>query len=358
MTTLQRAALAAGVRLGLAPSFTPRRWRRYLDSGGRLVEAAGAGPGLLARRLRMGLGEARKLAREIKGCDPESEIEEAARAGVEIVAWGQPGYPCAFGALADPPPVLYLRGSLGSDDGVAAAIVGSRRATEYGLRVARVLGGDLARAGVTVVAGLARGIDAAAHRGALEAGGRTLAVLGSGLLEPYPSEHVGLIENIVASGAVVSEFPLRMPPRPTHFPQRNRLVAALSLAVVVVEAAERSGALSTARHALDLGREVVAVPGPVDSPVSQGTLRLLQEGAAPIGSAQDLFHALGWCDAGPTDLPGEERRVLDVLAEGGATAEAVAREAKMPEEVAAGHLLALEVRGLVVRTEDGMFFAR
>jgi DNA processing protein len=270
VTAFERATLAAGVRLGLAPSFTPRRWRRYLDGGGGLVEAAGAGAGLLARRLRMGHGEARKLAREIRRCDPAPELEEAARTGVGIVAWGQPGFPSAFGALADPPPVLYVRGSLHADDGVAAAVVGSRRATDYGLRVARTLGADLARAGVTVVAGLARGIDAAAHRGALEAGGRTVAVLGSGLLEPYPPEHIGLIENIAASGAVVSEFPLHAPPRPAHFPQRNRLVAALSLAVVVVEAAERSGALSTARHALDLGREVVAVPGCVDSPVSQG----------------------------------------------------------------------------------------
>jgi len=213
----------------------------------------------------------------------------------------------------------------------------------------------LARAGVTVVGGLARGIDAAAHGAALNAKGRTVAVLGSGLLNPYPPEHLDLLEEIAAKGAVVSEFPLRAPPLRRHFPQRNRLVAALALGTLVVEASPTSGTLSTVRHALDLGRAVMAVPGPVDEECSLGTLRLLQEGAAAVGAAQDVFAALGWCVHASAALPDSERRALEALGPQGATAPDVALALGMPEEVAAGHLVTLEIRGLVSREEGGRY---
>jgi DNA processing protein len=340
------------------PEFTPRRWRRFLRSGGRAAELASPEARSLGNRLGIGRKEAGLLARALVRTDPAREQERAGQAGIEIDVWGAPGYPGSLLQLEDPPPALFRRGELLPCDERAVAIIGSRRATRYGLRVARILAGDLARAGVTIVAGLARGIDGAAHEAALDAGGRTVAVLGSGLLEPYPPEHVFLLERVVAGGAVLSEFPLRAPPLQQHFPRRNRLLAALSAAVLVVEAALRSGTHGTVRHALDLGRSVLAVPGAVDSAASQGTLRMLQEGAAPVGCAEDVFAALGWCSTASTDLPEDERALLDALPEEGATADEMSVQNGLREEVAAGLLLTLEVRGLVERCDGGRYVAR
>jgi len=346
---------AAAQRAALVPAFTPRRWRRFVDAGGspRAIEEGDAAA--LARTLGIGGREAAALARELRRADPARERAVAHAAGVEIVPWGALRYPPRLLELADPPPVLYLRGTLLPCDGRAIAVVGARRATPYGLRVTRALAGDLGRAGVTVVSGLARGVDAAAHGAALAAAGRTLAVLGSGLLNPYPPEHVDLLERIVGAGGVLSEFPLHAPPLRRHFPQRNRVLAALALGILVVEASPTSGALGTVRHALDLGRTVMAVPGPVDQATSLGTLRMLQEGAAAVGAAQDVFAALGWCGQASAALPDGERRVLDALDPDGATAREVARALDMPEEVAAGHLVTLEIRGLVAREEGGRY---
>jgi DNA processing protein len=287
-----------------------------------------------------------------------AERARAEAAGVRILGWGDRDYPAALRELADPPPAVFLRGRLLECDRNAVAVVGARRATPYGLRTARTLSADLARAGVTVVGGLARGIDTAGHAGALDADGRTVAVLGSGLLVPYPEDNVPLMERAARSGAVLSEFPLHAPPARANFPRRNRLVAALSLAVLVVEAGPRSGAHSTVRHALDCGRTVMAVPGPVDSDLSRGTLALLQEGAAPVGSVADVFAALGWCTIAKSDLPDAERRVLEALGEEGATVSEVARAVDLREEVAAGYLVTLEVRGLATREAGSRYVAR
>lgn len=350
------------LRAGLVPEFTPRRWRRFLDRGGlphELASSSGVPPARLGDLLGIGRSAAASLAHALARADPEDELAAAARAGAEVLAWGSAGYPTGLDALADPPPVLFVRGGLlPCDAGTrAVAIIGSRRASPYGLRVARALAGDLGRAGITIVSGLARGIDAAAHQGALDAGGRTLAVLGSGLLEPYPPEHVDLLERIATTGqgAVVSEFPLRAPPRRRNFPRRNRVLAALCTGLVVVEAGTRSGALGTVGHALDLGRVVMAVPGPVDSETSRGTLRLLQEGAAAVGSAQGVFAALGWCTPPRSQLPEMERAVLDAVHERGCTAEEAARAAGLPVEAAAGYLVTLEVRGMVQRGPEGRY---
>lgn len=344
----------SALRVALTPEFTPRRWHRFLRRGGNPARLTAPE---LARRLGLGRAEAARLARAVARADPVAEHAAAASAGLEIVSWGAPGYPAALNELADPPPVVYRRGELLACDTRAVAVVGSRRATPYGLRVAATLAGDLARAGVTIVSGLARGIDAAAHEAALAAGGRTVAVLGSGLLEPYPPEHADLLERVAAAGAALSEFPLHAPPRRPNFPRRNRVVAALGLAVLVVEAAERSGVHSTVGHALDLGRSVLAVPGPIDCETGRGTLRLLQEGAGPVGSAHDVFAALDWCAPPGLDLPPEERRILDTLQERAATAEEVAAATAAPIEVAAGLLVALEVRGLVERADGGRYVA-
>src|SRR5881628_876514 len=204
---------------------------------------------------------------------------------------GDPNYPALLGAIPSPP-TLYVRGAVTVDDALALAIVGARDATPYGVEVAERLAGELGARGVTIVSGLARGIDAAAHRGALDAGGRTLAVLGCGIDVVYPPENRALARAIEAQGALVSQFARGAPALAGHFPARNRTLAGLSLGVVVVEAAERSGALITAGFAGDLGREVFAVPGRITSATSAGTNRLIQDGAKLITCWQDVVSEL------------------------------------------------------------------
>jgi DNA processing protein len=200
---------------------------------------------------------------------------------------GDAGFPSRLAEIPEAPATLHVRGTLVDADALAVAIVGSRRATPYGLEVAETLASDLAARGVTIVSGLARGIDSAAHRGALRVGGRTLAVLGSGVDVIYPPENRRLAAEIVARGALVSQFAPGTPPLPHNFPTRNQVIAGISLAVVVVEAAEKSGSLITARLAAELGREVLAVPGRITAPESRGANRLIQDGA---------HVAMGWED--------------------------------------------------------------
>jgi DNA processing protein len=200
-------------------------------------------------------------------------------------------YPAALTALT-PAPELWLQGTVEPDDALAVAIVGARRASAYGLEVAEQLASDLAARGVTVVSGFARGIDTAAHRGALAAGGRTIAVLGAGIDVVYPPENVALAREVAAHGALLTQFAPGMPPLPQNFPTRNRTLAALALGVVVVEAAERSGSLITAGFAGDLGREVFAVPGKITSPTSSGTHKLLRDGATLVERWSDVVQEL------------------------------------------------------------------
>jgi DNA processing protein len=213
--------------------------------------------------------------------------------GVEVVVRGSPGYPTPLEEIPDPPSLLYLKGKLESRDQLAIAIVGSRRCTPYGLRMAERLATALARTGFTVISGLARGIDAAAHRGALKGGGRTIGVLANGLAQIYPPEHDELAREVTESGAVISEMPLRQQPLSGLFPQRNRIISGLSLGVLVIEATPRSGSLSTAAHAVEQNREVFAVPGPVDSLASRGCHRLIRDGARLVETVDDILEELG-----------------------------------------------------------------
>ena len=206
---------------------------------------------------------------------------------------GRSGYPPLLAQLYDPPAELYVRGDVEILGEVAVAIVGARSCTPYGSQVARSLARELAGAGLVVVSGLARGIDGEAHRGTLEAGGRTVAVLGCGIDRDYPRSHAELALRIREQGAVVSEYPPGVEPAPWRFPARNRIIAGLCVATVVVEARERSGALITADFALELGREVFAVPGEITSALSAGTNDLLRQGAAPLLAAADVLAALG-----------------------------------------------------------------
>lgn len=250
-----------------------------------------------AERLRRVPGVGPKVSRAIVAARDlaaaEQELDLCRRHQFDLVALDEPGYPRLLREIADPPGVLYVRGQLRPQDGMALAIVGSRHATAYGTTQAERLAASLARAGLTIVSGLARGIDAAAHRGALAAGGRTIAVLGSGLLNVYPPEHKRLAAEVASRGAVLSEFPLEFKPLSGTFPQRNRLISGLSLGVLVVEAAHGSGALITARHAMEQNRDVFAVPGRIDSRMSHGCHRLIRDGAKLVETVDDVLEELG-----------------------------------------------------------------
>jgi len=278
------------------------------------------------------------------------------------------GYPAALHHVFDPPAQLHARGRLVHErallDAPAVAIVGSRDATGYGLAVARDLARGLAEAGIVVVSGLALGIDGAAHRGALDAGGITIAVAGSGTDVVYPRQHAGLHAAICERGGVVSEHPPGTPPLRGHFPRRNRLISGLSLGVVVVEATLRSGSLSTARHAVEQGREVFAVPGQVGAPRSRGPHALLKKGARLVETIDDILAELpagvaapGASGLRPGSLPDHLRWTLEAIVAGASTVDAlVARlEVKVPEMLE--NLLALELRGLIVRGPGGRWFS-
>jgi DNA processing protein len=222
----------------------------------------------------------------------EAESRRAQDSGVRLIAFNDPDYPERLRAIADPPPLLYLKGDILAADERAVAIVGSRSASEYGLKVARSLSRGLASLGFTIVSGMARGIDGAAHQTALDGGARTIAVLGCGVNRVYPPEHVGLYQRISRQGAVLSEFPLGTRPEAFNFPARNRLISGLSLGVVVVEATEKSGSLITAALALEQNREVFAVPGEVGASRSRGAHRLIRQGAKLVECANDIIEEI------------------------------------------------------------------
>ncbi len=286
-------SVLAALRLAMVPGVGPRMQQLLLARFGtpaavlaansdELRSVRGVGP-----QLMLSLREARTDDRA------ERELAEAREQGIELSLKGTAGYPRPLMELPDGPLVLYRRGTWCEADELAVAIVGSRNCTLYGRQQAERLGSALARAGLTIVSGLARGIDSAAHQGALKAGGRTVAVLGSGLQNIYPPEHRELASDIAGSGAVVSEFSLHQRPSRGLFPQRNRIISGLSLAVIVIEARARSGALHTARHAVEQGRDVLVVPGRVDNNASDGCHELIRDGATLVRHADDVLESLG-----------------------------------------------------------------
>jgi DNA processing protein len=222
----------------------------------------------------------------------KKEIERSARAGATMLPYAGGTFPARLKTIADPPPLLYVKGEFTDRDEQALAVVGSRSASEYGLRITRVLCQGLAARGFTIVSGMARGIDAAAHEAALDAGGRTVAVLGSGVDVVYPPEHEKLYLRICRQGSVVSELPIGTPPLAFNFPARNRLISGIALGVVVVEATEKSGSLITAALALEQGREVFAVPGPAGASRSRGTHQLIRQGAKLVERVEDILEEI------------------------------------------------------------------
>lgn len=372
---------------GLTPRQAALLLERFGDPAG-IARAVAAGAGLAgaderpdavaaaAERLLAGLGplgertlaDLRALGSDGARRRARLEIERAEALGARVVTRGEQSYPPRLlEGVPDPPPALYVRGEILPRDAGAVAIVGSRLATPYGLETARRLAGDLAQEGYTVVSGLARGVDAAAHRGALEAGGRTLAVLGCGIDRIYPPAHAELAEAIASRGAVLSEFPLGSRPLRPHFPIRNRLISGLSLAVVVVEAAEASGSLITARLAAEQGREVGAVPGPVTSPMSVGANKLLIDGAALVRTWRDIAEQIPPERRPPgrdrraelEDLGERARRILQALSpEAPRHVDALARELRSGAGELLADLLDLELRRLVVSLPGGNFMRR
>jgi DNA processing protein len=222
----------------------------------------------------------------------DDEVEKAGKAGARIVPFIDPSYPANLRETHDPPPYLYVKGGLIEGDRVAVAIVGSRMATDYGRKLTRKMARELSAKGVTVVSGGARGIDTEAHRGALEGGGRTIAVLGCGIDVVYPGENKELFARVAERGAVVSEYPMGTPPESQNFPPRNRIISGISMGVLVMEAAEDSGSLITAQYSLEQGREVYALPGSVSSPTSKGTNSLIKKGAKLVENPDDILEDL------------------------------------------------------------------
>jgi DNA processing protein len=348
--------------LALVAPLTPRRALTLVERFGApgavlaapVAALAAAGvPAAVASRL----GEARRAAR--------TEAQALAAQAATLVTWGDADYPSRLRDIAEPPLALAIRGVLGPAEAPAVAVVGARRASEYGRRMAAEIAGGLAQAGLTVVSGLAAGIDAAAHRAALAAGGRTVAVLGTGIDRVYPSWHAELAGEIVRQGALVSEFPCGTPPLPFNFPRRNRLISGLTLGTVVIEAADRSGSLITVGCALEQGREVFALPGPVGLAAHRGTHRLIREGARLVTSAEDILQELAPAlvaqlvaargAAAAAGLTPAERRLLDVLGPDGRHVDDVIRRASVPAGTALETLLALELRGLVVQLPGKRF---
>jgi DNA processing protein len=291
----------------------------------------------------------------------KQEVDLAAAKKISLIPCDDPLYPAILKHIHDPPVVLYVRGKPESLNCIGIGMVGSRSATQYGRSVAVQMANSLAGQGFTIISGMALGIDTAAHRGALEAGARTIAVLGCGLDIVYPPSNAKLYGEIVASGAVISEYPLGTPPEGFRFPARNRIISGLSLGVVVVEAANRSGSLITARHALEQGREVFAVPGRIDSAKSAGTHALLQQGAKLVHSIHDIveeFHpgplaqvreeAGQGVKTGENDnLSGDEAALFAILDVYPLTIDEIARQSGYGPQKTSELLLLLELKGLV-----------
>lgn len=280
--------------------------------------------------------------------------------GIKILTWEDAAYPQRLKEIEQPPPVLYIRGDYLPDDLFAVAIVGTRRVTAYGRQITEELASYLASNGITVVSGLARGVDAIAHQGALKTGGRTIGVLGSGVDKIYPPEHRQMADRMMEQGAIVSDYAPGTPPDASNFPPRNRIISGLSLAVVVVEAGETSGALITAEFAAEQGREVFAVPGSILAPQSKGTNKLIQKGALPLLSIHDLMQALNLTRMGDHKaarkiLPADqtEARLMNILGAEPLHVDEIRNQTELPIEKVSAALALMELKGMV-RQVGGM----
>ncbi|HHH40637.1 MAG TPA: DNA-protecting protein DprA [Chloroflexi bacterium] len=349
------------VGFNIVQGIGPAKTRALLDHFGDLEAAWHASADALRaagldRRALANLLETRRTL------DLEAEMARLERAGLRLITWESPDYPPLLAEIPDPPPLLYVKGELRPEDRWALAVVGTRRATAYGRQVTETLVGELARNRITIVSGLARGIDRHAHQAALAAGGRTIAVLGHGLDQVYPPEHRRLAAQIVEAGALISEYPLGTRPEAGNFPPRNRIISGLSLGVLVVEAGLRSGALITADYAAEQGRDVFAVPGNITARSSRGTNRLIQDGAKMVLEARDILEELNMTMVAQhvevqMALPENETeaRLLSHLSMEPLHVDEIARDLALPIAEVSSTLALMELKGMV-RQVGGMHY--
>lgn len=295
-----------------------------------------------------------------KNTDLDRVIEKITGLGITILTWDDESYPRHLKEIDQPPPVLYVRGTLKAEDSWAVAVVGTRRVSAYGRQVTEEVATFLAQNGMTVVSGLARGVDAIAHESALKAGGRTIAVFGCGVDRIYPPEHRKLAAQVITSGALISDYPPGTPPDASNFPPRNRIISGLAMAVVIVEAGETSGALITAQFAADQGREVFAVPGSILASQSKGTNRLIAQGAHPLLSAYDMLEILNLNritehQSVRKALPADEveSKLLEILSKEPMHMDDIRNQTDLPIERVSATLVMMELKGMV-RQVGGM----
>lgn len=349
------------IGFNLVKGIGPTRVRELIETFGDVRSAWLADPDQL-RAAGLNGKLIQRLQAVRREFDWDKMSDQISREGITILTWEDPAYPDQLREIPQSPPVLYVRGRIREEDHQAVAVVGTRRLTSYGRQAAEEIARFLARRGITVVSGLARGIDGIAHRTALEAGGRTLAVLGSGLDRVYPPEHRSLARDICQEGAVVSDYPLGTPPDGSNFPPRNRIVSGLAKIVVVIEAGRKSGALITANYAADQGRDVFAVPGKIYAPKSKGTNFLLKQGAHPLTAPEDILDVLeitadGQPEAVQLPLPSNptEEEVFEVLGLEALHVDEISSRAGLPIEAVTAALTMMEIKGMVLKSGSMMY---
>ncbi len=355
--------------LTLISGVGPRLRHALLDHFGSASEVLQASRAQLVEVVGVGRTIADRIHQSRQQLDVDEELAVCRTSAIDCVLETDARFPSPLTQLPDPPGALFVKGEYQQRDQLAIAIVGTRHATRYGIRQAEKLASGLSRYGFTIVSGMARGIDAAAHRATMECGGRTIAVLGSGLLNLYPPEHESLAREVACQGCLMSELPPRQPPMSGTFPQRNRLISGLSLGVLVVEAAARSGALISAQHAAEQGREVFAIPGRVDSRTSRGCHQLLRDGAKLVETVDDVLEELGplaetisyrgrtISHPGELQLNEQERVILDAIESTPTSIDQVATRCRIPIQRVLATISVLEMRHYVQR-QGGHFVSR
>jgi DNA processing protein len=360
--------IESALRLKLVPGIGPKTYSDLVTHFGSPAQVLEAAPALLREVPGVGAKIVSAIIAAPGDDSVATQLQICRDHDIQILSSSSSQYPRILDEIYDPPSVLFCAGEITAADEIAVAIVGTRHATQYGKKVAEQLARGLAMAGITIVSGLARGIDAVAHRAALDAGGRTLAVLGGGILNVYPAEHAGLADAIKKSGAVLSEALPNVAPKSGCFPRRNRIVSGLSLGVVVVEAGDRSGASISARMAMEQGREVFAVPGRIDSRMSTGCHKLLKDGAKLVQSVDDILDELGPLVV-PTKIDSEttihhpaelklsqqEKKVLNAISTEPTSFDVVVSEVDLPPARVLSTITVLEMRRLIRRITGTTF---
>jgi len=352
------------IALSMLSDIGPVRAKRLLSAFGTPEKIFDAGLSNLLAIESIGRHSATSIKKFSSWKDVENQVKLIEQKGITALSFESPAYPEMLREIEDAPLILYMKGNIIPQDRYAISVVGSRKLTEYGASVADNFAGNLASMGFTIISGMARGVDSLSHRAALKAGGRTIAVLGSGVDVPYPPENKALMEKIIESGGVISEFTPGTLPDKENFPRRNRIISGLSLGVLVVEATSDSGALITARYAADQGREVFAVPGNITSANSEGTNKLIRNGARLVRHANDIVEELApvlkgfirSADKVAIDITDEEKSLCTVLSGEPKQIDEISRESGLPAAKVLGVLLRLEIKGAVKQITGKRFY--